>query len=109
MTPPRDRIAAIAIPAAIVAFHLLTWRQYGIFRDELYYLACARHLDWGYVDHPPLSIALLAGIRAVFGESLFALRAAVALVAGGVSLLTADTARSLGGGPFAQRLAALIE
>ena len=27
---------------------------YGYFRDELYYLACARHLAWGYVDHPPL-------------------------------------------------------
>ena len=29
---------------------------YGYFRDELYYLDCASHLDWGYVDQPPLSI-----------------------------------------------------
>ena len=100
-------MAGIAIPVAIVLLHLATWRQYGIFRDELYYLACARHLDWGYVDHPPLSIAILAGIGALFGESLLAMRAAVALVAGGVAFLTADTARAIGGGSFAQRLAAI--
>ncbi len=29
------------------------------FRDEFYYLACSHRLDWGYVDQPPLSIALL--------------------------------------------------
>jgi hypothetical protein len=26
-------------------------KDYGVFIDELYYLACASHLDWGYVDH----------------------------------------------------------
>ena len=35
-------------------FHLLTAGRYGIFRDELYYLACSEHLDFGYVDQPPL-------------------------------------------------------
>jgi len=33
---------------------------YGLFRDELYYLACANRIQLGYVDHPPLSIYLLA-------------------------------------------------
>ena len=42
-------------------FHLLIAGRYGIFRDELYYLACGEHLDWGYVDQPPL-IALIAWI-----------------------------------------------
>lgn len=107
MAQIRDRLAAFAIPVAIVVLHLVTWEQYGIFRDELYYLACARHLDWGYVDHPPLSIAILAAIRALFGESLFAMRAAVSIVAGIVAFLTADTARVMGGGAFAQRLAAV--
>src|SRR5512139_235284 len=107
MAPARDRLASFAIPAAIVLLHLVTWRQYGIFRDELYYLACARHLDWGYVDHPPLSIAVLAAVRALFGESLLAMRAVVAIVAGAVAFVTADGARVLGGGSFAQRLAAL--
>ncbi len=57
-----------------LALQLATTGRYGYFGDELYYLACADHLDWGYVDHPPLSIALLAGWRALLGDSLFALR-----------------------------------
>ena len=32
---------------------------YGLFRDELYYIVCGRHLAWGYVDQPPL-VALAA-------------------------------------------------
>jgi hypothetical protein len=57
---PRDRLAWIGIPVALLLFHAATLSGYGIFRDELYSLACASRLDWGYVDHPPLSILLLA-------------------------------------------------
>jgi hypothetical protein len=48
---------------AKLALHLVTniIGGYGIFRDELYYLACANHLAFGYVDQPPLSISILAG------------------------------------------------
>ena len=41
--------------------------RYGYFSDEFYYLACSDHLAWGYVDHPPLSVAFLALIRAMLG------------------------------------------
>src|SRR2546427_5681788 len=51
------------LAAAKLLLHLAAINHYGYFRDELYYLACAGHLDWGYVDHPPLSIALLAAVR----------------------------------------------
>ena len=37
--------------------HLLTAHRYGDFRDEMYYLDCGQHLDWGYVDQPPLIAA----------------------------------------------------
>ena len=43
-----------------MALHLATGWRYGLFRDEFYYLACANHLDWGYVDHPPLSVVVPA-------------------------------------------------
>lgn len=79
---------------------------YGIFRDELYYLACADHLAWGYVDQPPLSIFLLAGIRALLGDSLFALRLVPALAGAGVVFVTGLMARQMGGGRFAVGLAA---
>lgn len=42
------------IVAVKLLLHLLTVARYGIFRDEMYYLACSRHMAWGYVDHPPL-------------------------------------------------------
>lgn len=87
--------------------HLYANRNYGYFVDELYYLACARHLAWGYVDQPPL-IALIAWISvALFGESLQAIRFLPALAGAGTVLLAGLIARELGGGRFAIGLAAL--
>src|SRR5437773_5130479 len=63
----------LALASAKLLFHLLTANRYGIFRDELYYLACGEHLDWGYVDQPPL-IALVAWMaRHFFGNWLVGL------------------------------------
>jgi 4-amino-4-deoxy-L-arabinose transferase-like glycosyltransferase len=95
--------------AAAVHFvlHLVTNGRYGVFRDEFYYLACADHLDWGYVDHPPLSIVLLWAQRALLGESVWAIRLLPALAGVAVILLAARLARELGGGRFAEGLAAL--
>ncbi len=95
------------VPTLVVAFHLATSAGYGLFRDELYYLACADHLGWGYVDHPPLSIALLWAVRALAGDSLLALRLVPALLLGLVVVLAACLAREYGGDRFAQGLAAL--
>lgn len=93
------------LAAAAAAFHLATTAGYGIFRDELYYLACARRLDWGYVDHPPL-VALMAWmVTKTLGSSLFALRFLPALSAGATVLLAGMIAREMGGGRFAQILA----
>ena len=92
---------------AVIVLQLATGWRYGLFRDELYYLACARHLDWGYVDHPPLSIVVLAGVRALLGDSLLAVRLVPALLLGLLVWLVARLARDMGGGPFAQSLAAL--
>ena len=80
---------------------------YGYMSDELYYLDCANHLAWGYVDHPPLSIALLALVRSTLGDSLLALRLLPALAGCGTLVLTALLAREIGGGRTAQALAAL--
>ena len=94
---------ALAKLALNVAFH----GRYGYFRDELYYIACSDHLAWGYVDHPPLSIVILKLTRLVAGDSLFAIRFPAALATALTIVLTALIARRLGGGRFAQGLAAL--
>ena len=96
-----------AVPLLGVLLHLATIRAYGWFRDELYYVACGERLAWGYVDHPPL-VALIARItREILGESLPALRLPSILAGAAVIFLTGWIARELGGGRFAQILAAL--
>ena len=98
----------VAAAAAVkLLLHLYAGRHYGYFVDELYYLACANHLAWGYVDQPPL-IALIAKIeRVLLGDSLSAIRFFPALAGAGQVLLTGLIARELGGKRFAQGLAAL--
>jgi hypothetical protein len=80
---------------------------YGYMTDELYYLDCADHLAWGYVDHPPLSVAVLWLVRVTLGDSLMALRLLPALAGGATVVLVGLMARELGGGRVAQGLAAL--
>jgi 4-amino-4-deoxy-L-arabinose transferase-like glycosyltransferase len=96
----------LLIAAAKLLFHLATAGRYGIFRDELYYLACASHLDWGYVDQPPLIAGIAWFARHVFGDSLLGLRLLPALAGAALVWLTGVMAREMGGGRFAQALAA---
>jgi len=97
----------VAAAAALLKFglQLAAIRPYGYFRDELYSLACADHLGWGYVDHPPLSIAALHLWRALFGDSLVALRLPPALAGAAVVYLTGRLAAALGGGAVAALVA----
>lgn len=93
---------AIEFFGNVVAQHF----GYGIFRDELYYIVCGRHLAWGYVDQAPL-VALQARIStALFGFHNLALLRLISAIAGGVKLLlTGLIAWSLGGRRMAQILA----
>lgn len=101
--------ADLAVYAALAGvkfvLHAATAGGYGMFRDEFYYLACADRLDWGYVDHPPLSIWLLAATRAVLGDSVVATRLPAVFASTLVVIGTGLLARRLGGGRFAQALA----
>jgi hypothetical protein len=100
---------SVYILAALAVFiHFLFNRQYGYFRDELYYAACGEHLAWGYVDHAPLVAFASAFTRALFGDSLFALRLLPALSAAPKILLAGWIAREIGGGKFSQFFAALL-
>lgn len=96
---------AIALVPLVLA--LAFGGRYGYFRDELYYIACSNRLDWGFVDHPPLSILLLWLNRSVFGDSLVALHWLPALAVAATIVLTAVLARALGAGRRGRVIAAL--
>jgi 4-amino-4-deoxy-L-arabinose transferase-like glycosyltransferase len=103
------RCDKVAYAVAVLTFlaQVITAKGYGIFRDEFYYLAHSEHLSFGYVDHPPF-IGLVAWLtRSVLGDSIYAIRFFPAVAAGLAVYLTAVITRQLGGGRFAQALAAL--
>src|ERR1019366_9074950 len=95
------------IATAKLCLHLLTVSRYCPFRDELYYVAGSEHLGAGYVDHPPLIAFVPWVARHAFGDSLLALRLLPAAAGAALVWLTGVLARELGGGRFAQAMAAL--
>ena len=102
-----NSMAVVVIAIAAFLLQILTATRYGYFRDELYYLDCARHLAWGYVDQPPL-IAFLAWVeRHVSGDSLRSVRFLPAVAGALTALVTGRLARMLGAGVFGQTIAAL--
>ena len=58
------------IALAYFTLHMATATRYGYFRDALYYLACADHLAFGYVDQPPLFPFIAWIARHTLGTSL---------------------------------------
>ena len=91
-----------------VAIHVAAnaFGAYGYIRDELYYLACSDRMAWGYVDHPPFSVAALWLSRLVAGDALVAVRLLPAVSGAVVVVLAGLITRELGGRRFAQVLAA---
>jgi len=93
------------VPLAVFVLLMTAAAVDHYFRDEFYYLACSRHMAWGYVDQPPLSIAILWIVRHLAGDSLMVLRAAAALAAAITIWLTGSIARRLGASPSGETLA----
>src|SRR5215475_8402438 len=81
--------ALLKVLIQIIGNILAQHAGYGIFRDEMYYLVCGRHLAFGYVDQPPL-VALQARVtEMLFGhETMWSLRLISALAGGAKVLIT---------------------
>ena len=103
---------ALAFAAVKLLLHCLTtlWITHlgwGYFRDEFYYLACGRHLAWGFVDHGPLVAVQARLAETLFGHSLLGLRLPSALAGAARVFLTGLLCYQLGGRRAAQSLAML--
>src|SRR5690242_5251036 len=94
------------ISGAVLLTHILLSGRYGYFRDELYFLDCGRHLDWGYVDMAPM-IALFARVALILGGSLHVLRTMAGIGGAIIVALTMLLAWRLGGSRFAQGFAGM--
>ncbi|HEV2398710.1 MAG TPA: glycosyltransferase family 39 protein [Candidatus Sulfotelmatobacter sp.] len=96
-----------AIALAKLILHLYFNNRYGYFRDEFDYMSCGDHLQWGYVDQPPLIPFLTHISRAVLGDSLRAIRFIPALASSLLVVQAAAAARLLGGRRYALILTAI--
>jgi 4-amino-4-deoxy-L-arabinose transferase-like glycosyltransferase len=98
-----------AFAGAKLALHLvvLVVSPFGIHRDALLYFAMGNHLRFWRMDFPPF-IAVMANLQTwLFGHSMAAARVLPALEGTAVLVMTVVIAAELGGGTFAQGLAAL--
>ncbi len=106
-------LAMAALKLAIqIAGNILAQRAgYGIFRDELYYLMCGRHLAFGYVDQPPM-VALQARMTDIlFGyDHMWSLRLLSGIAGAFKVFLTGALVWAMGSGgqPGSRRAAAAL-
>lgn len=87
-------------------FHLLFIERYGIHRDELLYLALGEHPAAGFWSTPPLTGWISWLVQHTLGDALWAIRLPSLLAGCLLVILAGMMAREMGGGRYAQLLAA---
>jgi 4-amino-4-deoxy-L-arabinose transferase-like glycosyltransferase len=92
----RDRVA-IVLSAATAALHLAVANRYDLFRDELYFIVCGQHPQFGYADQPPL-VPLLAAAGYAAGEQTWIVRLPAVAAAAALVWFVVAFVRLLGGG-----------
>lgn len=70
----RDRALAIGLIAYAFALRLAYLGSVELLPEEAYYWNYSRHLDFGYLDHPPMVAWLVRAGTAAFGQSPFGVR-----------------------------------
>src|ERR1700676_1002179 len=69
----RDEPWTWFIALIIGLLHAVVAGRYDAFRNELYFIVCGRHLDFGFVDQPPL-VPFVAAVTQLFGDNVWLLR-----------------------------------
>jgi dolichol-phosphate mannosyltransferase len=71
---------ALWLVLGLGGFHLVYAAFVGLAGDEAYYWQWARHLDWGYYDHPPMVAWLIALGTQLAGHNEFGVRVVTVLL-----------------------------
>ncbi len=87
---------------------MFTNHQYGFHQDEMVVLDNAYHLDWGFIEYPPVTPFLARVAIELFGLSLVGARIFSALVHSITMVLAGLMARELGAKRVTQVVAALV-
>src|SRR3954451_19696434 len=103
--PARRGMAVVC--AVLAAVLLVSSARYGYHRDELYFIACGRHLAWSYPDQGVLTPLLASTFDSIGRGSLVVLRLPAVASMVGATWVTGLTARELGDRTPAQVLAAV--
>ena len=106
ITAPRWRNTAAALIAYAFVLRLVYAGSVEMMPEETYYWNYARHLDFGYLDHPPMVAWLIRTATALFGQTEFGVRAGALLCGAITSIFVYKLTRNLFGAATA--LAALL-
>jgi dolichol-phosphate mannosyltransferase len=106
VTAPRWRRTAVALIIYAFALRLVFAGSVELLPEETYYWDYSRHLDFGYLDHPPMVAWLIRLATAVFGQTEFGVRAGALLCGAITSIFVYKLSRNLFGAATA--LAALL-
>jgi dolichol-phosphate mannosyltransferase len=106
MLTPRARVGLIPtwgwILALVVAFQVAIAAIVPLLPEEAYHWNFARHLDWGYFDHPPMVAWAIALGRLVLGDTPLGVRLIPLLLGLGTILLLVRMAQRFFGKAAAQ-------
>jgi len=99
-------IAGLVIASLVLHAVVMIVTPFGIHRDEFLYFSMGNHLRLWHMDFPP-AIAILGALsQGLFGHTIATARVFPAIEGAVLIVLAALVARELGGGRFAQGLAA---
>lgn len=79
----------------ITVAQLIFAASYPPLDDEAYYWTWARHLEWGYPDHPPMIAYVIRATTALAGDTPLGIRMGPALLGLGTALLLWDLIRRM--------------
>ena len=70
----RWRVASVGVVTYAVLLRLVYMRTLNLIPEEAYYWNYAQHIDYGYLDHPPMTAWLIWLATSVFGTNEFSVR-----------------------------------